>query len=82
MCWKLATRSGCRRFERDARAGIQRDQVHFAVQMCEQPHDAPRIGIGIVYAFQQHILEGQLFPRPQRVRLARVHQIAPDDTCA
>ena len=61
--------------QRESRARIQRNQIHFAIQIRQQFHHAPRIGIGIVHAPEQHIFKRQLLPRPQRIRAAGLDQI-------
>src|SRR5207248_1209122 len=66
---------GSRRLERNPGPGIQRNEVYFAIEVRDEAHHAPGIGIRIVDAAQQHIFEGELFPRPQWILFARFEQI-------
>jgi hypothetical protein len=63
------------RLKSDPRSWIQRDQIHLRVQMSQQLYHPPRVCVGIVHAFEQHIFERQLFPRAQRISLASRQQI-------
>ena len=46
-----------RALERDARRFVQRNQVHFAADITEQPHEAPRVFRRVVDAAEEHVLE-------------------------
>ena len=50
ICWKECTRSVLRGSERDARSGIQCDQIDLAIEIGNQTDDAAGIGIRIVHA--------------------------------
>ena len=63
ISWKAATRSGDGRFEGNTRARIQRNQVHFRVQVRQQPHHAARVGGRVIHSAQQHVFKRQLLPR-------------------
>ena len=58
------------RFVGDARAGVERDQIDFGVEVGQQAHDAAGVGIGIVDAFEQHVFEGAVPPGPQGIGFA------------
>ena len=66
-------RVGC--FERNPRSGIERDQIHLGIDMRQQLHHAAGVGVGVVDAVEQHVLEGQLLPRAQRIGAAGGDQI-------
>ena len=51
-------------------AWVQRDQIHLAVQICQQPDHPSGICVRIVHIAEQHVFERQLFPRAQRIRFA------------
>ena len=75
ISWKLATRAASGVRYGISGPGFSAIRFTLAFRLASRLHHASRIGVTVVYALQQHVLEGELLPRPQRIGPARLHQV-------
>ena len=67
--------------KRDARRLVERDEVHLRAQTGQEFHEPPGVGIGVVHAAQQHVLERDALPPLDREPRARRRRDRPGRTC-